>query len=355
MRQILGGHMAGRRMRSWRVWLLVIGLLAGCGTRNVPVTPPTPLLPTRMAVAELPATPSMTPEATITPPAAPIPLPSRASPIAAMAAATAAATATAVPTPSPTLLPPTPEPVAAPTCRDAALLALVQPQWVVKEGPWPRPAAVSGLLGRAPARDLQLLHLGFDVEGDPYFVGDLLDVLDRRQVKTTFFVLGSWADTYPDWVQEMARRGHEMATHGYTHRDMSALTAEQVSWELRQTETAVSTLTGQSTKPWLRPPFGLYSDESAQAAYAAGYTTVIWSGSSNDWRSGMDATKMCETLRQYAMPGAILYTHTNRGDIVEAVDRFLAEEQLHGFTFVPLSVLMADDPAAWLEAASSAP
>ena len=102
-------------------------------------------------------------------------------------------------------------------------------------------------------------------------------------------------------------------------------------------------------QPWLRPPFGAYSDASVLAAYEAGYTTVIWSGSADDWRTGMGADEMCETLLYYAVPGGILYAHTNRAEIVTAVDRFIGEMQAAGYTFVPLSVLMAADPGAWLQ------
>ncbi|MCA9936349.1 MAG: polysaccharide deacetylase family protein [Ardenticatenaceae bacterium] len=322
-------------------WLLILFmLLAACAAPTA-----APPLPTQMPLASLPdlptstqtAVPTNTPQPTITAEATLLP--------------TGSVTETAVPvTPlSPTPIPTSDDPS---NCRSMAVLTAVQPQWLVKNGPWPRPAAAPNLLGRATDDGLRLIHLGFDVEGEPYFVGDLLDMLDRRQVKTTLFILGSWADTNPDWVQEMARRGHEMATHGYSHADMSEMTAVQIRAELASTEASVIALTGQSSKPWLRPPFGSYSDGSVQAAYAAGYTTVIWTGSSNDWRSGMDADKMCAALLYYAMPGAILYAHTNRADIVDATERFIAEMQLQGYTFVPLSILMADDPAAFLEAVS---
>jgi peptidoglycan/xylan/chitin deacetylase (PgdA/CDA1 family) len=226
----------------------------------------------------------------------------------------------------------------------------VRPDWTVRPGPWPRPAAAPGLLGQRPsADDPPLIHLGFDVEGDPYHVEALLDVLDQRQVRTTMFIQGAWADANPEWTQEMARRGHEIASHTYSHADLSAMEATAVQQELRSTELTLQALTGQSPRPWLRPPFGSYSETSLRAAYEAGYTSVIWSGSANDWRSGIDADGMCAALRYYTAPGAILYAHTNRAAIVTAVDRFIAEAQAEGYTFVPLSVLMAEDPTIWLE------
>lgn len=344
-----------------RLWLLPLLWLVGC----TPVLSQ-PVLPTLMPVAQMPAVetvagvPAIVGEGLAAPPPTYTPLPTAVSlqpspgPTSVSEQPTPQPSPTAVltPTASPPIISSTDLPAAdSGACRSAAALANVQPQWTVRPGPWPRPAPSSGLLGQMPDRGLKLIHLGFDVEGDPAAVGELLAMLERRQVQTTFFVLGSWVDTYPEWVQEFVRRGHELASHGYSHTDMRYLPEENLARELRSVESAVVELTGQSPRPWLRPPFGAYSEASLRAAYEAGYTTVIWSGSANDWRTGMDADEMCETLLFYGVPGGILYAHTNRADIVTAVDRFVGEMQAAGFTFVPLSVLMATDPAVWLQPA----
>lgn len=316
-------------------WWIVLLLLSGCRS------PAAFVLPTLMPVAVLPTT-------------APAILPAtRDLQTAVIANITAVPSATPFPlldvAPSEDMVTTLPAETAY-GCREMAALTAVHPSQIVRPGPWPRPAAAPGLLGQAANDGLRLIHLGFDVEGDPYVIADLLAALDRHQVRTTFFVLGSWADTYPEWVQEFSRRGHELATHGYSHADMTTLSADQIAAELNRTERTIVDLTGQTTKPWLRPPYGSSAVGSIAAAYEAGYTTVIWTGSANDWRQGMDADKMCASLRYYALPGAILYAHTNKANIVTAVDRFIPEMQDRGYTFVPLSVLMADDPSLWLQA-----
>lgn len=315
--------------------------LTGCAA-----TVAVPPLPTIMPVAAMPGG-NLAATAV-----SPLPTPTTPPTIPPTALPATAAVSPPIPTPTPnptgTAVPANPNPTG---CRPAAELAAVRPVWLIIPGPWPRATAVTGLLGHGPHTDPPLLHLGFDVEGDPAPIGPLLDQLDQRQIKTTFFMLGSWAETYPDWVQEIARRGHELASHGYSHQEMSQLTAAQVRAELLATENSVQGLTGQTTQPWFRPPFGGYTETSLQVAYEAGWTTVIWTGSSNDWRSNMDADKMCATLRYYAAPGAILYAHTNRMEIVTAVDRFIAEMQAAGYTFVPLSVLLSETPQHFLQSA----
>ena len=54
-----------------------------------------------------------------------------------------------------------------------------------------------------------------------------LDLLDRHEVRATFFVLGWTAERHPDLVREIARRGHEIGCHSYAHPELFKLTAEE--------------------------------------------------------------------------------------------------------------------------------
>lgn len=171
-------------------------------------------------------------------------------------------------------------------------------------------------------------------------MGSLLNVLDKHQVKTTFFMVGSWAAANNYWVTEAAARGHEFANHTYSHSHLRQLTAERIQAELEQTEAIVRDLTGQTTKPWLRPPYGGYSEATVQAAFEAGWTTVIWSGTGLDTQPGADEDVICEALVQYAEPGAILLLHTSNPAVVTAVDRFITEIHGRGYTVVPLSMMI---------------
>jgi peptidoglycan/xylan/chitin deacetylase (PgdA/CDA1 family) len=52
----------------------------------------------------------------------------------------------------------------------------------------------------------------------------ILDLLDEKKVKATFFVLGWVADRAPDLIQEVERRGHEIGVHGYNHLLLTEIT-----------------------------------------------------------------------------------------------------------------------------------
>ena len=78
-------------------------------------------------------------------------------------------------------------------------------------------------LGKAPEnaqRPVLLSHGAYEIrEG----LAPLLDLLDRHEIKATFFVPGITADRYPDSIREIQRRGHELASHGHGHKPPATL------------------------------------------------------------------------------------------------------------------------------------
>jgi peptidoglycan/xylan/chitin deacetylase (PgdA/CDA1 family) len=92
----------------------------------------------------------------------------------------------------------------------------------------------------------------------------------------------------------------------------------------------------------MRPPYGAYNEASVQTTYEAGWTTIMWSGTGVDTAAEATEISICKNLVQYAGPGAILLIHPTRPDVIVAVDRFLTEMIARGYSFVPLSVLLAN-------------
>ena len=170
-------------------------------------------------------------------------------------------------------------------------------------------------------------------------MGQLLNVLDKHNVKATFFIVGSWAEANGRWLTEIAQRGHEFGNHTYSHPNLRDLTAEEVQQELTRTETIVQQLTGQSTKPWMRPPYGAYHEATVQTAYEAGWSTVIWTGTGIDTAPDASESSICNNLMRSAIPGAILLVHPSKAVTIPAIDRFMTEMIARGYTFVPLAVL----------------
>ncbi|MEG4279612.1 polysaccharide deacetylase family protein [Microcoleus sp. MON1_C1] len=70
--------------------------------------------------------------------------------------------------------------------------------------------------------DTEVKVVALTYDNDPYgsYTNQLLDILDRYQVKATFFEIGRNIEKHPEIVQMIVARGEELANHSYSHKDM---------------------------------------------------------------------------------------------------------------------------------------
>lgn len=100
----------------------------------------------------------------------------------------------------------------------------------------------------------------------------LLDLFRQRGVEATFFVLGWVAERYPDLVREIELRGHEVATHGYSHRLITHMTPEEFRADLLRSLEVLTPLVNQPVLGFRAPSFSLTrrTEWAAQILSAAG-------------------------------------------------------------------------------------
>jgi polysaccharide deacetylase family protein (PEP-CTERM system associated) len=85
----------------------------------------------------------------------------------------------------------------------------------------------------------------------------LLDLFQRHRVEATFFVLGWVADRFPDLVKEIEHQGHEIATHGYSHRLLTFLQPEEFRSDLHRSLEALSRASSHQIRGFRAPSFSL--------------------------------------------------------------------------------------------------
>ena len=105
------------------------------------------------------------------------------------------------------------------------------------------------------------IALSFDAAwGDDYTLG-ILDILDKYEVKSTFFLVGFWVDKYPEHVKEIYKRGHDVGNHSTNHPYMTKLSDDEIVKELNITGDKIEKLIKE--KPILfRPPLETIMIES---------------------------------------------------------------------------------------------
>jgi polysaccharide deacetylase family protein (PEP-CTERM system associated) len=85
----------------------------------------------------------------------------------------------------------------------------------------------------------------------------ILDLLARKQVKATFFILGWIAREFPELVREIHAAGHELASHSYWHRLVYSLSPEEFRQDLRDSREAIFEATGVTVKAYRAPSFSI--------------------------------------------------------------------------------------------------
>ncbi len=81
----------------------------------------------------------------------------------------------------------------------------------------------------------------------------LLDLFDKMGLKTTWFIPGHSAETFPEQMKDVARRGHEIGVHGYSHENPIAMTAEQEEAVLDKSIDLLTELTGKRPTGYVAP------------------------------------------------------------------------------------------------------
>jgi peptidoglycan/xylan/chitin deacetylase (PgdA/CDA1 family) len=162
----------------------------------------------------------------------------------------------------------------------------------------------------------------------------LLDTLDQRGLRVTFFVTGHRMDGDGEVARrnrEVLRsawsRGHLIGNHTYNHDLMDAMTEPTLRFEIDRTEALIQQVTGQRAF-LLRAPFGaLNHPRAVSAVFSRGYTPVHWALDSNDWRvNRADAVVANVRAELDRSPrGGVLLMHDTLPWSVEAFPRILDE------------------------------
>ncbi|EJD54576.1 glycoside hydrolase/deacetylase [Auricularia subglabra TFB-10046 SS5] len=118
-------------------------------------------------------------------------------------------------------------------------------------------------------------------DGPAPYTPDLLDFLDKNDIKTTFFVVGSRVKDRPAYLQAQYAAGHQIAVHTWSHSSLTTLTTEQIIAELGWTKKIIQDAIGVTPK-YMRPPFGDIDDRVRAISMAMGLTPIIWTNTGAD-------------------------------------------------------------------------
>ena len=168
----------------------------------------------------------------------------------------------------------------------------------------------------------------------------LLDILAKRNIKATFFVLGQCVQEYPEILKRMADEGHEIANHSWSHPAFAKLSNEAVRSQINQCQQAITGVTGKPAS-LLRPPYGSITQTQRQwITRDLGLKIILWSVDPLDWKF-RNAVRVEQSILSQTKNGAIILAHDIHPTTIDAMPGTLDALLGRGYKFVSVSDLLA--------------
>ncbi|MDR3311280.1 MAG: polysaccharide deacetylase family protein [Oscillospiraceae bacterium] len=187
-------------------------------------------------------------------------------------------------------------------------------------------------------RDNRAVSLTFDAAWGNEDTRTLIEILAKYNVKATFFVVGAWAEKYPESVRELSEAGHEVMNHSNDHAHFTKLSAEQITANLGAANEKIAKVTGV-TPTLFRAPYGEYDDNVVTAVRRAGMNIIQWDVDSLDWKD-LSAAEITKRVTGKAAPGSIVLFHNAALHTPEALPGIIEFLIRDGYSIVPVSELL---------------
>ncbi len=208
----------------------------------------------------------------------------------------------------------------------------------------------STVVHRRGASSEKVIALTFDDGPDPRYTDRILDVLASKQVKASFFVVGSAAVLNQSILQRIYREGHDIGNHTFTHANASNVSGEQLRLELNATQRLIEATVGVRTRLF-RPPFAAdlepHTIDAAAALRVAGsmgYLTIGMAIDPKDWFQPIPRLIVAKTLAGARRgDGNVVLLHDAGGTreaTITALPEIIDQLRADGFRFVTTHELL---------------
>jgi peptidoglycan-N-acetylglucosamine deacetylase len=147
--------------------------------------------------------------------------------------------------------------------------------------------------------------LTFDDGPHPEGTPAVLEALG--DARATFFMVGEQVDRFPSVAREVAAAGHEIALHGYRHRNQMRVTPAWLTGDLARGAEAIARATGVQPRLY-RPPYGIFTPAGLRQARRE-YELLLWSKWGRDWRRRTSAEEIARLASRELSAGDVILLH----------------------------------------------
>ncbi|MBQ8549681.1 MAG: glycoside hydrolase family 11 protein [Lachnospiraceae bacterium] len=194
----------------------------------------------------------------------------------------------------------------------------------------------SGNSGSSINPNGKMVALTFD-DGPSSTTSQVLDILDKYDVKATFFLIGQNINGNTRSILERQNAsGHELANHSYTHSDMTTMSWSSIQNEINQTNNLIKQYTGQTAK-FFRPPYISVNN----TMYSAIDMAFVQGTMHNDWDGSSSSSQIANSVTRGVKDGQVILLHDFQGNTatVNALPTIIENLKNQGYQFVTMSQL----------------
>ena len=178
-----------------------------------------------------------------------------------------------------------------------------------------------------------MIALTFD-DGPGKYTMRLLEALEEKHAKATFFMQGQNVALYEKEVAKMKEIGCELGNHSYNHPKFTQMSIADMQAQINDTNGAIEAITGEPASV-LRPPYGLVNEAVKQNV---GMPMIFWSVDTLDWKT-RDTQATIDSVLTNAGDGDIVLMHDIHEPTVNAAIELIGKLQEQGYSLVTVSEL----------------
>ena len=148
-------------------------------------------------------------------------------------------------------------------------------------------------------------------------IEEILEILSKCSVKTTFCISGEWVKKYPELTKKINDNGHCIANMGNTYTDMSECSYNEAEKSIKEGGNKLSTLVKKKIKLF-KCPYGKYNDDVIEAAKNNEYTVIGFNIDTLDYQ-GLEANVIWDNIKNKITNGSIISMNSNAENITSEV------------------------------------